>query len=290
MGNMYLKYILRDLLALCFLLSSLSLRGAGDVERWEEINVANQKIDEFEISKLESLAKAGDVVAQRSLGYAYYFGKKVTQSYTESIRWFTEASVKNDFTSTFYLAGMYLSGKGTSRDTVKGVELWKRCAEMGSPTAMISLSDCYRNGVGVSVDLEQARVYSLMASEMGDKYGMIYLSEILLLLNRPNEAISWLEKAAVVDSQARYRLYCVYSNGRFIPVDDLNSYVWCTVMDRVDFSKKDADRRDPRLPVNAERDVLRCRDNLNAKLGSEEIKKAKSIADDWIGKIKKPGR
>ena len=43
------------------------------------------------IEKYRKAAEQGNVMAQNSLGWCYYFGKGVTQDYTEALKWYRKA-------------------------------------------------------------------------------------------------------------------------------------------------------------------------------------------------------
>lgn len=86
----------------------------------KELNDAVKKNDFKQIlAKLENKANNGDELAQLALGDLYLLGQGLQIDETLALKWYTEASKKNNPIALFKLAPMYCEGTGTEPDLAK---------------------------------------------------------------------------------------------------------------------------------------------------------------------------
>ncbi len=69
------------------------------------------------IDTLISRANKGDAIAQRELGFSYYFGQDVEQDYQTSFRWFLKVAEKNDSEAQYMVGLMYEYGRGMDEES-----------------------------------------------------------------------------------------------------------------------------------------------------------------------------
>lgn len=101
----------------------------------------------------------------------YLQGAGVEQDYARAKSYF-EKAYKNNYIKQFdlgeaatYLGIMYLEGKGTAKDIVKGRQLIAEGAVMKYPEALYRLGTMYQSGLGVPKDAAKAQDYFKQACE-----------------------------------------------------------------------------------------------------------------------------
>ena len=77
------------------------------------------------IEKYRKAAEQGNVMAQNSLGWCYYFGKGVTQDYTEALKWYRKTAEQGNAMAQCMLGESYYYGNGVERDYTEAVK-WYR--------------------------------------------------------------------------------------------------------------------------------------------------------------------
>ena len=100
----------------------------------------------FLIKEIISKAVVGDKVAQKSLGYKYYYGEGLSQDYTKAIYWY------------------------------------KASATHAYPVALYNLGICYQQGTGVNKSYFEAFKWFLLAAEK-EAYGKEELQQVLFELS-----------------------------------------------------------------------------------------------------------
>ena len=89
---------------------------------------------------------------QFQMGYKYYNGNGVEQSYKKAIEWYTKAAeqgyaaAQHNLGLSYYKMGEY----------EKAVEWYTRAAEQGLAISQNSLGVCYKDGLGVEKDISKA--------------------------------------------------------------------------------------------------------------------------------------
>ena len=105
-----------------------------------------------EIAELRRTAEQGDAKALYNLGYMYYKGERVSQDYTEALKWFRRAAEQNFADAQYNLGYMYYNGKGVTQDFSKALEWYQRAADQGDAGAQYNLGYMYYNGKGIPQD------------------------------------------------------------------------------------------------------------------------------------------
>ncbi len=115
--------------------------------------------------KLEAKANAGDVEAQRSLGYSYLRGSYETCNiinYSEGYKWLKKAASSGSVDAQCDLGDAYYEGVGAPVNKAEAAKWYSMAVKFGKDNAIIRLAEMYRDGDGVKVNLiESYALYSL---------------------------------------------------------------------------------------------------------------------------------
>jgi hypothetical protein len=79
--------------------------------------------------------------AQSNLGYLFYEGKGVAQSYDEALKWYRLAAAQGDPDALYNLACCYVDGHGVVQDLDEALRVFKRAAAKGHAGAAAAVGD-----------------------------------------------------------------------------------------------------------------------------------------------------
>ena len=102
------------------------------------------------------VAAAGDAIAERRLGMAYYRGEGVPLDYAKAVAHLARAVDMGDAESAIRLGKMYEYGMGVAADDASAAKWYTRGAELGNPEAQVEASILYYKGRGVARDPVEA--------------------------------------------------------------------------------------------------------------------------------------
>ena len=123
-------------------------------------------------------ARAGDPVAQNSLGVMYYTGEAVSTTVTGEVLdndpelaagWFYRSAEQGYADAQFNLGLIYANGEGVAQDMNEAVELFKKAAEQGHVDAQNNLGALYFMGEGVTRDEDKAIDWFEKAAAQGNE-------------------------------------------------------------------------------------------------------------------------
>lgn len=165
------------------------------------------------------LAEQGDMKAQSQLGYLYYVGEGVVQSYTEAVNWYRKAATQGDKDAQYNLAVAYAFGEGTEQDLAQAAMWYRRAAEQGHMISQYSLALSYLYGDGVEQDTSEAALWFTRAAEQGYTRAQVHLGSMYHTGDGVEQdyaqAIQWYRKAADRgDATAQYNLGSLYRSGK----------------------------------------------------------------------------
>ncbi len=139
---------------------------------------------------LEKAANKGDVTAMVNLGASYFNNG----AFKKAAEWFEKAVKKESAVGKYYLAYMYLEGKGVKRNTDKAVKLMDEAAYANVADAQLFKGYWYENGL---------KGYEIIwGSEMDNKPMITYISPdqekaaewyVKAAANGNAEALKWVE-------------------------------------------------------------------------------------------------
>lgn len=119
------------------------------------------------IDALLDAAVNGDCKAQFRLGYAYLYGRGVTEDKTEAVKWYRKSAEQGDPDAQNSLGYAYSYGEGVAQDKAEAVVWYRKAAEQGLASAQNSLGYAYDHGVGVAEDKDEAEKWYRKAAEQG---------------------------------------------------------------------------------------------------------------------------
>lgn len=117
---------------------------------------------------LTRAAQQGNVEAMLNLGYCYYYGQGVTQSYPNAITCWTQAAKQGSLEAQYILGKCYYNGVAVSQNLSEAVRYFQMAANQGHTEAQSALGVCYYYGYGVTRNMYEARRWLGMAANKGD--------------------------------------------------------------------------------------------------------------------------
>jgi uncharacterized protein len=175
--------------------------------------------DGMPVSKIKTLAKAGDDEARMALAEAYESGRDVEQDLAEAARWYREAGLQGNLEARFRFARLAMKGAPNLRqDTANALKLYEDAAGKGHAASQNALGLLYLNGTGVAKDEKKAfELFTASAdqnfAEAENNLGLMYLRGIAT--NRDaDKAFTFLKRGADKgDGWALNNLAALYEKG-----------------------------------------------------------------------------
>lgn len=172
------------------------------------------------MSKLEDLAKNGDVGAQYYLSILLEDGVVLPQDSFQSAKWCTEAARAGDRLAQYRLSKMLESGRGFDKRHEREAWYWlKKAAAKGHTQAQFELGLRHLFGVcGVFKSFYHARRWLRAAAEREHSEAAYYLGFMyrhgLSVVASQESAFFWFQKSARLGySKALCALGCMYEHG-----------------------------------------------------------------------------
>ncbi|MCR5348603.1 MAG: TIR domain-containing protein [Bacilli bacterium] len=116
-------------------------------------------------------AELGNTAAMWGLGVCYQYGKCVEQSDEKAFKWYEQSAEGGDPDGQCKTGIFLTNGWGTEADPEKAFEYFQSAAEADNPDAMCHVGDCYYNGEGVEQSYEEAVRWYEKAAEVGNEDG-----------------------------------------------------------------------------------------------------------------------
>ncbi|HEY5073940.1 MAG TPA: trypsin-like peptidase domain-containing protein, partial [Pyrinomonadaceae bacterium] len=104
-----------------------------------------------------------------------------------ALKSFHSAATLGDAGAFYYIAGMYLEGRGVPKDSVVAAKFMMQGAERGDPTAQNALAIMYENGDGVPRDYVQALKWHTIAASSGEERAFAQMRDSLEARLSPNQ-------------------------------------------------------------------------------------------------------
>lgn len=183
------------------------------------------------VKEFRRLAEAGDADAQANLGYMYYVGEGVPQSYPEAVKWYEKAAIQGNRDAQYNLAVAYAFGEGTKQDYAQAATWYRRAAEQGHASAQYSLGISYSYGEGIKQDPAEAVKWFKLAAEQGYVRAQVQLGSKYHtgdgVEQNYAEAVRWYRMAADRgDPVAQYNLGSMYRSGSGVSQDYNQAMRW----------------------------------------------------------------
>ena len=200
-----------------------------------DMNAANQSLKSGDYTRaaeeFRKLAEQGNTKAQSHLGYMYYVGEGVPQSFEEAVKWYGKAAVQGDRDAQYNYAVAYAFGEGARQDYKEAAIWYRRAAEQGHPIAQYSLGISYTYGEGVPQDEKLAAEWFIKSAEAGYENAQVMVGSLYHtgdgLPKDYTKAVGWYRKAADRgNAVAQYNLGAIYRAGKGVPKNTDEAMKW----------------------------------------------------------------
>ena len=200
-----------------------------------DIKTANQALKSGDYvraaEEFRKLAEQGNAKAQSHLGYLYYVGEGVQQSYEEAVIWYGKAAVQGDRDAQYNYAVAYAFGEGIKQDYKEAAIWYRRAAEQGHAIAQYSLGISYTYGEGVPQDEKLAAEWFMKSAEAGYENAQAMVGSLYHtgdgLPKDYAKAVEWYRKAASQgNAVAQYNLGSIYRAGKGVPQNTDEALKW----------------------------------------------------------------
>ena len=183
---------------------------------------------------LRRAADAGDAVAMSNLANCYSVGTGgVGVDLVEAFRWQKRAVEvpAPPAAAYFNLAHCYSFGRGTPKNSVEAVRLFKIAAEMGLANAQFNYGLHLQRGDGTPCNPVEAFTWTKRAADAGHAAAQCYVGSALLKGHGVEEdkvsAVVYYRRAANQDNMiAMYNLGLCYRDGDGVPRDPSLAVLW----------------------------------------------------------------
>jgi uncharacterized protein len=180
-----------------------------------------------DISKLETSARNGNVVAMHQLGEYYSSDEASVVEYPKAVYYFTMASSLGHGPSFLGLARCYFYGLGVKKSYKLAHDYTHEAIRRGSSNARLFFSLFYLQGYGVEVNLDKAYdlVYDHLIKE--NAYAQYIVGNIYLRTNQIDKGVLYLSLAANNGLiEATSLLGSIYLNGTYVRKDEHQCKKW----------------------------------------------------------------
>ncbi|RUS24659.1 hypothetical protein BC938DRAFT_473267, partial [Jimgerdemannia flammicorona] len=195
-----------------------------------KFGIGTNKNDDEALEWCLKAANAGDISAQRNLGYWYSEGTK--KNYSKARKWFLEAAKCGDNESQWKIFCLYRKGfEDVKKDPAEAFKWASLAAAARHVKAMNALGECYEYGEGTEVNPKKAAEWYLQAAESGDLGGMYNLGECYMdgkgVGKDVEKMFRWIREAADAGHAESQDLlgYC-YEVGQDVEMDPEMAYKW----------------------------------------------------------------
>jgi len=146
----------------------------------------NEQYDSLSNELKEIIPKSvvGDKVAQKSLGYKYYYGVGLSQDYAKAIYWY-RASASHGYPVAFYNLGIcYQQGTGVNKSYFEAFKWFLLAAEKGYADAQYQVGVYYKgNMIGVRGNLSESFKWFDKAAQQGNTKAQKAIEEFDINMN-----------------------------------------------------------------------------------------------------------
>ena len=151
--------------------------------------------------QLRIKAAEGSIPAKYEVGMAYFHGRGTTKDTQKGIDSIQQAAKENHIQSILFLGDWCSSAQNPKKNTREALVWYKSAAQLRSNAGRIKLGQCYLKGIGTAQDHSRGVYWLERAAEKGDSNAMYLAGE------------AWMEKGANGGSIAYIWLFLAASFG-----------------------------------------------------------------------------
>jgi len=220
-------------------------------------NVDGEKDDKKALEVFSKLARAGNLDAQKKLGYSYMMGERAPQNYKQAMYWFQKAQEQGDGYSCGAIGWMYSSGLGVEKNLQQALYWFKKGIERNDKYSKneiaglekkierlaqaslhqksikeYNLGHKWERGIAGYEDHNKAIKHYKKAIKLGNIKAKFRLAQVYerseQIARDYSSALYWYKKAAEHgDALAYYRVSKLYRAGHGVKKDDKLALQWC---------------------------------------------------------------
>lgn len=221
-------------------------------------------------AQVKEAAEAGKVEAQLELGYMYAAGGYgVRRSYKDAAAWWEKAYAQGNARAAFYLATLYVRGKGEPKDIDRALVLLKESSQKGDSFAMAYLGDLYLDGKLVDQNVKTAidwfnKALKLNDAEAERQLGLMHMTGDHLPKDQKEGVRLFRASAEQGYGPGMFLLAEALHQGAGIKADPVEAYVWAR-----------------RAAVQKDKRASKLADEIGAKLSASQRTEADKQAANW---------
>jgi len=155
----------------------------------------------------EKAQAAGSREALVALAYMHQNGEFGEADASLAAELFAQAAEAGSSSAKVSLAHQYLTGMGVPENANRARELFEEAAQAGNPAAYLGLGHLYEAGVGVPENIQTAKGWYQKAAEADVVPAQMRLVYLNLAADDVAGAMSWLSRAAALDTMAAHNDY-----------------------------------------------------------------------------------
>lgn len=180
----------------------------------------------------QTRAERGHARAETCLGLMHEFGVGFPKSRAKAANHYKRASEKDDPVALYYLARLYVLGKGVGKkDPGKALALFERSASLGYRAAADYVGFFHRMGLGVEKNPERALNWTRLAARAGYPNAQFVLAQHLergdAVARDFGRAAYWYGLAGKGMPLARYGYCELWEMSQGVARDDPRARQWC---------------------------------------------------------------
>ncbi len=186
----------------------------------------HDKTEEETIEIATKLANEGNGYCANYLGNHYSAAGSSQSDYKKAFHWYSKAVELGYIDGYNGLGFLFENGFGTEKNEYQAFAFYTKAANEGVPNAYINLGQCYAWGIGTEQDLNKALEWFTKGTITNERVAFVNCGVILFVLERYEEAISYLEKSCEMGSPvAFFQLGLCYRDGKGVEKNEQKSRV-----------------------------------------------------------------
>jgi TPR repeat protein len=199
----------------------------------------------------------------------------------EAVEWYWKAAHQDHPGAQLNLGQMFQSGRGVSQDAAQALNWIRKAADQNHAPAQAILGAMHAKGRGVPQDDAEAVTWYRLAAEQGHAEAQYNLGYIYDQIGQQRtdapreynvEAAEWYRRAADQGhAAAQYYLGLMCMNGRGMPQDLVNAYLWFTLS-----------------VSNGRQDAAGARDFVAQKMNREQRAEVEGLTGDRLAMAVQP--
>lgn len=179
--------------------------------------------------------QAGYLPAGNNLGLLYENGEIVPKDIAKAVQYTRSAAEKGLDASQYNMGLLYRDGQGVPQDYKLALQWFRRAAEQNDPTALVEIGRAFRFGRGTEKDLDEAKNWFQKASQTDTdaglgllNLGLLYEEDFDTPQDRRHAVDLFRQAVAKGSTDAMYKLYWNYKDGKGVPRDETEAGKWLT--------------------------------------------------------------